>query len=254
MATRNIAGDLAGKSVVVTGASGGIGKAVCIGFAQIGAHVLAIDIPGSAVKDTVANLPGNNHKALELDINDLTAHDNIFSQAQGLAPLAAFVNCAAFLKRVDTVNDVSELDWDQQLDTNLKAAFYLNRSAFNSFKTHNQRGAIVNFSSQGWWSGGFGGSVVYAASKGGVVTMTRGLARSFAPHNVRVNVIAPGGVNTAMMSNQTPEALKSFISMIPLGRLAEPEELVDAVLFLASDSASYITGATLNISGGQLMY
>jgi NAD(P)-dependent dehydrogenase (short-subunit alcohol dehydrogenase family) len=254
MSTKVIAGDLAGKSVVVTGASGGIGRAVCVGFAEIGATVVAVDIPNSAVKDTVNALPGHGHVALELDINDLTAHDGIFELAQSIAPFAALTNCAAYLKRRDTVDDVTELDWDQQIDTNLKAAFYLNRSAYNSFKKNKQPGSIVNFSSQGWWSGGFGGSVVYAASKGGVVTMTRGLARSFAPFNVRVNAIAPGGVNTAMMQNQTPEALASFVSMIPLGRLAEPEEMVDAVLFLSSQSASYITGATLNISGGQLMY
>ena len=84
--------------------------------------------------------------------------------------------------------------------------------------------------------------------------MTRGLARSFAKDHVRVNSVAPGGVNTAMMQNQTKEQLASFVSMIPLGRLAEPEELVDGVIFLASKSSSYITGAVLNVSGGQLMY
>ena len=254
MGARIIGGDLEGKAIVLTGASGGIGAALARGFAEMGAHVVAVDMPGSKIVKIAEELPGNMHVGIELDIGELSAHASLFELAQSMAPLAALVNCAAYLKRVDTVDDVTEADWDQQVDTNLKAAFFLNRAAYHSFRRHAQHGAIVNFSSQGWWSGGFGGSVVYASSKGGIVTMTRGLARSFAKDNVRVNSVAPGGVNTAMMQNQTPEQLASFVSMIPLGRLAEPEELVDGVIFLSSDSSSYITGAVLNVSGGQLMY
>jgi NAD(P)-dependent dehydrogenase (short-subunit alcohol dehydrogenase family) len=97
--------------------------------------------------------------------------------------------------------------------------------------------------------------VVYAASKGGIVSMTRGLARSFAPEGIRINAIAPGGVDTSMLTDgQSPEAMKAFMSMIPMGRLAEPKEISQAVVFLASSASSYMTGALLNISGGQLMY
>jgi NAD(P)-dependent dehydrogenase (short-subunit alcohol dehydrogenase family) len=116
-------------------------------------------------------------------------------------------------------------------------------------------GSIVNFTSQGWWTGGFGGSVAYAASKGGIVSLTRGLARSFAPTGVRVNAVSPGGVDTPMMrSGMTDEAMAGFVSMIPLGRLAEPDELAGSVLFLASDASRYLTGTVINVSGGQLMY
>ncbi|MDZ4045883.1 MAG: SDR family oxidoreductase, partial [Rhodoglobus sp.] len=116
-------------------------------------------------------------------------------------------------------------------------------------------GAIVNFTSQGWWTGGFGGSVVYNASKGGVSTLTKGLARSFAPHGIRVNAVAPGGVDTQMMNEgMSEEAMAAFLAMVPLGRLAQGEELAGAVVFLASDAASFITGSIINISGGQLMY
>ena len=97
--------------------------------------------------------------------------------------------------------------------------------------------------------------MVYAASKGGVVSMTKGLARSFAPDGVRVNSVSPGGVDTSMMlGGMTEEGLKAFVAMIPMGRLAEPEEMVGAVLFLASDAASFVTGTVVNVSGGQLMY
>ena len=117
------------------------------------------------------------------------------------------------------------------------------------------RGSIVNFTSQGWWTGGFGGSVVYAASKGGVVSLTRGLARSFAADGVRVNAVSPGGVDTPMMSEGvSDEVMRGFMAQVPLGRLAEPAELAGAVLYLASSASSYVTGTVLNVSGGQLMY
>jgi len=114
---------------------------------------------------------------------------------------------------------------------------------------------IVNFTSQGWWTGGFGGSVVYAASKGGVTTLTKGLARSFAPSGVRVNAVSPGGVDTPMMNEgMSEEAMAAFLAMVPLGRVAQTDELAGAVLFLASDAASFVTGSVINVSGGQLMY
>ncbi|CAB4339561.1 unannotated protein [freshwater metagenome] len=251
---RNDAG-LSGKSVVVTGAAGGIGSAVVQGFAQAGAHVLLIDMPGKSLKQMCQGLPGLGHNYLEIDLSDLSGHSLIFETAQSMAPLAALAHCAAVSRRRADVDDVTEADWDIQLDTNLKTTFFLNRAARTSFKKHKSAGSIINFASQAWWSGGFGGSVVYAASKGGVVSLTKGLARAFAADRVRVNAVSPGGVDTPMMvADQTPEALANFVSMIPVGRLANPEELVGAVLFLASDSSSYVTGTVMNVSGGQLMY
>lgn len=251
---RNDSG-LKGKSVVVTGAAGGIGRAVAQGFSEAGARVLIVDIPGAPLAEVLSGLSGHGHASLEVDLIDISSHARIFSKAQELAPLAALAHCAAVLRRRDTVNDVTEEDWDLQIDVNLKATFFLDRAAYHAFKEAGTTGSIVNFSSQGWWSGGFGGSVVYSASKGGVVSMTRGLARSFAPDGIRVNAIAPGGVDTAMMrSGSTEESLKAFVSMIPLGRMAEPEEMVGAVIFLASQASSYMTGTVLNLSGGQLMY
>lgn len=251
---RNDSG-LAGKSVVVTGAAGGIGRSVVKGFAEAGARVLLVDIPGAPLAEILDGLSGFGHKSYEADLSNISTHKAIFEAAHEMAPLAALAHCAAVLRRRSTVDEITEDDWDFQIDTNLKATFFLNRTARDSFKNAGSKGSIVNFVSQGWWTGGFGGSVVYAASKGGVVSMTKGLARSFALDGVRVNAVSPGGVDTQMMvGNQTPEALQGFVSMIPLGRLAEPDELVGAVIFLASEAASYITGTVLNVSGGQLMY
>lgn len=251
---RNDSG-LSGKSVVVTGAAGGIGRALIHGFAQAGAHVLLIDMPGKSLQEISDGLPGSGHKWMEIDLSDLSQHALIFETAQSMAPFAALAHSAAVSRRRTDVDDVTEADWDIQLDTNLKTTFFLNRAARTSFRSQKSTGSIINFVSQAWWSGGYGGSVVYAASKGGVVSLTKGLARAFAADGVRVNAISPGGVDTPMMvADQTPEALAKFVSMIPLGRLANPEELVGAVLFLASDASSYVTGTVMNVSGGQLMY
>ena len=251
---RNDAG-LIGKSVVVTGAAGGIGSAVARGFAEAGSKVLLVDIPSAPLAQTLATLSGSGHKIFPFDLSNLFSQREIFEKAAEAAEVVALAHCAAVLRRRATVDEITEEDWDIQIDVNMKATFFLNRAARDHFKKNGTKGSIVNFSSQGWWTGGFGGSVVYAGSKGGVVSMTKGLARSFAPDGIRVNAVSPGGVDTLMMTgNQSAEQLASFVSMIPLGRLATPEEMVGTVIFLASQASSFVTGTVANVSGGQLMY
>lgn len=245
---------LDGRSVVVTGAAGGIGRSVVAAFAEAGAHVVGVDVPGSPVHEVVGALPGR-HLALEADLRDVDEHARIFEQARELARLAALAHLAAVLLRRETVDDVTPDDWDAQVDVNLKATFFLDRAAYHAFRAQGTPGSIVNFTSQGWWTGGFGGSVVYAASKGGVVSLTRGLARSFAADGVRVNAVSPGGVDTPMMNDGlTDDVRRTFMAQVPLGRLADPDELAGAVVFLAGGASSYVTGTVVNVSGGQLMY
>lgn len=254
MAWRNDDG-LVDRVVIVTGAGGGIGRAVCEALDQAGARIFAVDVSPEAVDRALDGLSGTGHAGGAYDLGDLATHDEILSRARAGGQLAALAHLAAVLRRQATVDDVTEEDWDAQLDVNLKATFFLNRATQRAFVAQGTGGSIVNFASQGWWTGGFGGSVVYSASKGGIVSMSRGLARSFAPSGVRVNVVSPGAVDTPMLrGGMSDEALESFVSMIPLGRLADPSELAGSVLFLASDASSYITGALINVSGGQLMY
>ncbi|MHB1468794.1 MAG: SDR family NAD(P)-dependent oxidoreductase [Solirubrobacteraceae bacterium] len=248
---------LDGYGVLVTGGTGGIGSEVALAFARAGARVAVIDVDQERCDRLLARMERpERHLALAADLSDLSCHAALLEQVRGaFGRLDALAHLAAVLRRRPTIDDVTEEDWDAQLDTNLKATFFLNRAVAQIFRAQGGGGRIVNFTSQGWWTGGFGGSVVYAASKGGIVSMSRGLARTLAPDGITVNTVAPGAADTAMMRSGSSDAdLESFVRMIPLGRMAEPSELAGTVLFLASPHAAYITGATINLTGGQLMY
>jgi NAD(P)-dependent dehydrogenase (short-subunit alcohol dehydrogenase family) len=245
------------RGVVVTGGAGGIGSAVVRACASAGARVAVVDIDQARCDAVVAELEApQRHLALAADLSDLAGQEGVLRAARdAFGRFDVLAHLAAVLRRRATIEDVTEEDWDVQLDINLKAAFFLNRWAARLFREQGRGGRIINFTSQGWWTGGFGGSVVYAASKGGIVSMSRGLARTLAPDGITVNTVSPGAADTAMMrGGSSDEDLASFVRMIPLGRMAEPSELSGIVLLLASDHAAYITGATVNVSGGQLMY
>ncbi len=254
--TWSVGAGLEGKGVIVTGAAGGIGLAVAQAFAATGARVMAVDLHQDAAEAVVRTLEGDGHIASGLDLTDLEEQKALVTRAQDeLGGLYVLAHLAAVLKRRGSLNEVTEEDWDFQVDTNLKASFFLMREAANAMKAAGEGGKIVAFSSQGWWTGGFGGSVVYCASKGGIVTMVRGLARTYGDDQISVNAIAPGQVDTPMlMTDLAPETLESMTQATPLGRVADTSELGGVAVFLASQHASFITGATINVSGGFLMY
>jgi NAD(P)-dependent dehydrogenase (short-subunit alcohol dehydrogenase family) len=247
---------LEGRGVILTGATGGIGAAVARAFAQAGAKVMAVDLDQARLDDLVGGLDGSGHVAAASDLRDLGTHEALVQRAvRELGGLYVLANLAGVLRRRGSLDEVTEEDWDFQHDVNLKSAFFLSRAAGNAMIAAGQGGRIILFSSQGWWTGGFGGSVAYASSKGGVTTLCRGLARTFGSHQITVNCISPGQVHTSMlMTGLAPEIYESMKKQTPLGYVAEPEELAGPVVFLASDHAKYITGATLNVSGGFLMY
>ena len=247
---------LKGRRVLLTGAAGGIGKETALAFAAAGARVAAVDLIQAQADAVLASMEGGPHLALGHDLKPVGGHKALVERVAGeFGGLDVLVQTAAVLIRRSSVFDVSEADWDIQHDVNLKASFFLAQAAARVMVQSGQGGRIINFTSQGWQSGGFGGSVAYAATKGGVVSMTRGLARSLAKDKITVNAVSPGAADTAMMrSGMSEAALEATVAQIPLGYMAHPSQLVGAVLFLASDNADYITGATINVSGGWLMY
>lgn len=252
----SVGAGLDGKGIIVTGAAGGIGRHVAAAFATAGARVMAVDVRQNLVAEVVAGLEGSGHLAVAADLTDLAGHAALMARARDeLGSLDVLASLAAVLRRSADIDAVSEADWDFQLDVNLKASFFLCRAAARAMREQGRGGRIITFTSQGWWTGGFGGSVVYNASKGGIVTMTRGLARTFGPHGITVNAVAPGLVDTPMlMDGLSDELLQGLVKSTPLGRIARPEEIAGTVVFLASDHAAYISGATINVSGAFLMY
>ncbi|MSP82537.1 MAG: SDR family oxidoreductase [Alphaproteobacteria bacterium] len=252
----SVGAGLEGRGVIVTGAAGGIGQAVAAAFAACGARVMAVDIDASGIDRVLGGLEGGGHAAAVLDLGDLAAQRALIERAQReLGNLYGLAHLAAVLRRRPSLAEITEEDWDIQIDVNLKATFFLCRAAAEAMKAQGQGGRIIAFASQAWWTGSFGGGAVYAASKGGVVSLLRSLARSYGPHGITVNTVAPGQVNTPMlMSGLDPAVLQAMTEATPLKRVAEPEEMAGTVVFLASRHAGFITGATINTSGGFLMY
>ncbi|CAN5622899.1 3-oxoacyl-ACP reductase FabG [soil metagenome] len=247
---------LEGRGVIVTGASGGIGREIAQQMAVAGARVCAIDLAGQGVKHVAASLPGRrDHLGVELDLRDTAAIESVVRPAvEELSGLWALVHAAAFLRR-QAPSEVTEESWDAQLDVNLKATFWLNRLAGEILIAGGRGGRIVNFTSAAWMAGPMIDSDVYAASKGGVVTMTKGFARRLGPHGITVNAISPGQIATPMQAKEnTPEAMATVAANCPLGRMGTAEEVAAVAVFLASTHASFISGATINVSGGLLMY
>ena len=185
----SVGAGLEGKGVVVTGAAGGIGSEVARAFAEAGARVCAVDVKEDALASLMPTLAGGPHRSEALDLRDLAAHDGFLRRtAEEFGSLDVLANVAAVLIRRNYVDEVTEEDWDFQHDVNLKAGFFLNRAAAGIMREQGRGGRIINFTSQGWWTGGFGGSVVYSATKGGIVSMCRGLARTYAKDGITVNI------------------------------------------------------------------
>ena len=254
MTWRNDSG-LVGNVVIVTGAAGGIGSAVCHALAECGAVVAGVDRPGSNIRTMVKGLSGQRHVAIEEDLSHIASHSSIIDSAKAAGTVVGLAHIAAVILRNNDLYAITEEEWDLQFDVNLKATFFLNRALAAEWRATGASGSIVNFASQGWWTGGIGNSIPYSATKGGVVSLTRGLAKTLAADGIRVNAIAPGGVDTVMMREGLSDAARSaFIDTVPMGRVADPDELAGAVLYLLSDASSFVTGTVLNVSGGQLIY
>lgn len=231
------------RRVLVTGAAGGIGRAVADAFADAGARVVQSDVTGLGPEAITADLRSR------AECERLVA-----AAADKLGGLDVVAHLAGVIRRRELA-DVTEEDWDTQHDINLKASFFLLRAAGELMVGQGSGGRLIAAASQGWWSGGYGGSAVYAASKGGLVSLCRGLARTYGPAGITVNTVAPGAIDTAMLTADLSEgALASITAATPLGRLGTPAEVAAAVVFLASPGASFITAATLNVSGGWLVY
>ena len=246
---------LEGRGVIVTGAARGVGAATARAMAAAGARVAAVDINAAGLVEAVAGLDGTGHRSITFDLRDVEAIDDLVAGiVEDLGDIWALAHVAALLRRQDP-DDVTPADWDAQNDVNVKATFFLNRAVGNAMVAAGGGGRIINFSSGGWWNGPVFGSDAYLAGKAGVITLSRGFARRYGPHGILVNSIAPGQVDTPMQHDDLPpEIEEASTKACPVGRIGQPEELAAVVVFLASIHASFVNGATLNVSGGGLIY
>jgi NAD(P)-dependent dehydrogenase (short-subunit alcohol dehydrogenase family) len=233
---------LAGKAVLVTGAGRGIGRALELGLAGEGALVHVNDLEELA--ETAAALP-EAQRGLELayDVSDPGQIRDMFAR---LDRLDVLVNCAGITGWIDLAAP-SEETWDRVLDTNVKGTFFCSTEAARLMR--NGGGSIVNVSSVVAVRG-LRNLAAYAASKGGIDALTIQLACELAPHGIRVNAIAPGATNVERNVADDPRYAEVWAPLIPLGRIAEPEQMVGPVVFFASEESSHVTGQVLYVDGG----
>ena len=254
--------DLTGKTAMVTGAGTGIGAAIAKALSGAGAHVACTDLDRRAAETTASTI-GDEAAAFALDVTDAEAIartvDEVAARFGGLD-----IVCAnAGVSTMNPVVDLTEHEWDFNMDVNAKGVFLTNQAAVRHFVKTGTKGVIVNTASL---AAKIGAPLLahYSASKFAVLGFTQALAREIADHGIRVNCVCPGFVRTSMQHREvaweaklrgiSEEAVRDeYMSLTPLGRLEEPEDVADTVVFLASDAARFITGEALNVSGGVRM-
>src|SRR5215468_8922780 len=245
--------ELTGKVVLVTGAQQGIGRAMAREFAAAGADVAINWLDDDGAAQRVAHevcTQGRRAILVQADVSRIEQVKAMVLAAQeGLGPIDTLINNAAVFPRVPFL-EMTEDDWDHVLDVNLKGSCFCAQYVAKAMVAAGRQGSIINIASGAALRGSPRG-VHYVASKGGVLSLTRALALEVAPHRIRVNAIAPGLTDTAQPRYGSSEAeLAEMSRAIPFGRMARPEEIARAAVFLASDDAGFVTGQTLHVNGG----
>lgn len=248
---------LKGRRSIVTGAGSGIGRAIARGYAREGARVVAADANLKGAEETVATIhaEGLAAAAAQLDVRDRHEVERMMAEATRWLGGLDVIVCAAGISPVTQFLDISEEEWDRVIDTNLKGLFLCGQAAARHMKAAGG-GAIINVTSQ-LAEVAQPGCAHYVASKGGAKMITKGMVLDLTQYNIRVNSLAPGLTNTPMNPLDTPEGLAEYAQVmphIPMGRPGQPEDMVGAAVFLASDESSYVTGATILVDGGYLAW
>lgn len=241
---------LAGRTAFVTGAGRGLGRAISQRLAALGARMVLTDIDADALDSAARSIgdQGGEVAPYVLDVSDGAAVQSAFAQ---MGPIEVVVNNAGICP-LTAPDEISEAEWDRVLAVNLKGAFLCIQSALPGLQTAGW-GRVVNIASLAGQMGGIAVGVHYAASKAGLLGLTKSFARLLAPHGVTVNAIAPGTLETELTARWPEEVRRDLCAKIPLGRFIQPEDVAELVAFLCSPAADVITGATFDVNAGLLM-
>ena len=239
------------QKVIVTGASRGIGRAISLAFLEAGATVLGIYASNREAAEEFRGQCGNAASRLELhrlDVSDAGQVEKFFQDVEErFDTIDVLVNNAG-IRRDGVLAMMAKEDWQRVLDVNLTGCFLMAKQAV-LLMMKQKYGRIINISSP-MARMGFAGQSNYAASKAGQIAMTRSLAKETAKRKITVNCVSPGFIDTELLDDLSPDLLKEYKKMVPARRFGKPEEVADAVLFLAGPRAAYITGSVLEITGG----
>jgi 3-oxoacyl-[acyl-carrier protein] reductase len=246
---------LKNRVAIVTGGARGIGKAIVRTFVREGAKVALVDIEEikklEALKKEFEKM-GGEVITISCDITKSSDVNEMVGKVQrAFGRIDILVNNAGIIRR-GTIETVTEEDWDRVIEVNLKGTFNCCKAVVDIMKKQSY-GKIVNVSSIAGKMGDITSAPGYGPSKAGVDALTKTLARQLAPYGINVNAVSPHAIETEMSGQWSEERRKEIIASIPLGRLGKPEDVAEAVLFLASDEASFITGEILDVNGGALM-
>ena len=244
----------AGKTIVITGAASGIGRATALIFAREGANVVCADINEDGARETGTQVNGKGSQALALQV-DVTSRAQVDAMVKraidAFGSVQFLFNSAGAALRRAKFLDIDDDLLERTFDLNVKGTFY-GMQAVLPHMLKNKSGVIVNMASMAHRRGGPGSSIHYAAAKGAVVSMTMGVAREFAAQGIRALSISPGPVKTPFQdaAQSTPELLQRFLDDVPMKRFGEPEEIGELVLFMCSDACNFMTADTVYVNGG----
>ncbi len=233
------------RVAVVTGSARGMGRAMCEVLAEAGHRVVGVD--------RLEQDRGPLERTVVADLRDPTAPRRIVDEVLATeGRLDVLVHNAAVYVPTHPLPEVTLEDYDLQTGVNLRAVFFLSQAAAEAMRP-NGWGRIIGISSVGARTGGVSNSAIYNAAKAGVISLMKNFARNYGPYGITANAVAPGAVEGFMTDHLTAEEKAAFTGLVPLGRFAAPIEIARVVGFLASDGASYINGATIDVNGGWIM-
>jgi NAD(P)-dependent dehydrogenase (short-subunit alcohol dehydrogenase family) len=244
----------AGKTIIITGAASGIGRATALIFARDGANVVCADINEAGAQETAAAVNGKGAQALALKV-DVTMREDVRNMtARAIAAFGSvqflFNSAGAAIRRAKFL-EIDDALMEKTFALNVNGTFHAMQAVLPHFLS-NKSGVIVNMASMAHRRGGPGSSIHYAAAKGAVVSMTMGVAREYATSGIRALSISPGPIQTPFQAaaQSSPELIKRFLDDIPIGRFGEPEEIGELVLFMCSDACPFMTADTVYVNGG----